>query len=222
LKFRRIVLYSLYSLVLGTPVYRGAAQPFIGAKPAAASDTLFTNLRKAAPELNPKALQEALAALQRVERTGAKVRSDVLGVIDYSLPSTERRFWVFDLRHSQVLFHELVAHGKNSGGNLASRFSNRDGSLMTSLGVFLTGNSFVGNEGIGLRLNGLDKGENDNSLSRAIVIHGAWYVSEKVAQKYGEIGRSWGCPAVRPEIASQLIHTLEDGAVLLAYYPKRA
>jgi hypothetical protein len=211
-------------------VYLGAVAPSsVGNPPGNRSTAItaeaglprFAQLQKVAPELNPQALRAGLAALQKLERAGAKVRSDVLAIIDYSIPSSERRFWVFDLQHDQLLFHELVAHGKNSGANLATRFSNAPGSLMTSLGVFVTGNSYMGEHGLALRLNGLDKGENDNSLSRAIVIHGAWYVSESLAQKTGQIGRSWGCPAVRPEISSKLIHTLEDGAVLLAYFPNR-
>lgn len=203
----------------GTP-----AESVAGTKrmPAEIADPRFSELQKVAPELKPQALQAGLAALQKLERAGAKVRSDVLGIIDYSLPSSQRRFWIFDLQRGQLLFHELVAHGKNSGDNFAKRFSNAPNSLMTSLGVYVTGDSFIGQHGLGLRLNGLDKGENDNSLIRAIVIHGAWYVSEGLARKYGEIGRSWGCPAVRPEVSRQLIHTLEGGAVLLAYYPKPA
>lgn len=189
---------------------------------AAVSPANFSELRDAAPDLNPRALQAGLTALHGLENAGAKVRSDVLGIIDYSLPSTERRFWVFDLKHDRLLFRELVAHGKNSGDNFATRFSNDTGSLMSSLGVFVTGNTYMGEHGLSLRLDGVDKGENDNCLRRAIVIHAANYVSEAVATKLGRIGRSWGCPAVRPQISKQLIETLEGGAVLLAYYPKQA
>jgi hypothetical protein len=110
----------------------------LGRIPAYHPGALFAELREAAPDLNPRALEAGLSALQKLTAARAGVRSDVLAIIDYSLPSTSRRLWVFDLRRDHLLFHELVAHGKNSGNNLATRFSNANGSLMSSLGVFIT------------------------------------------------------------------------------------
>jgi hypothetical protein len=179
----------------------------------------FAYLLKQAPTINPQALQMALSALGRMKAAGRSVRSDVLMVIDYSRRSTEPRLWVFDLNHAGVLFHELVAHGRNSGDDRAVRFSNEPGSLMSSLGLFLTADTYMGKHGLSLRLQGLEKGVNDNSLDRAIVIHAADYVSESVAQRSGRIGRSWGCPAVRPAISKKLIETVQGGVLLLAYYP---
>jgi hypothetical protein len=179
----------------------------------------FAYLLKQAPTINPQALQMALSALERMKAAGRSVRSDVLMVIDYSRRSTEPRLWVFDLNRAGVLFHELVAHGRNSGDDRAVRFSNEPGSLMSSLGLFLTADTYMGKHGLSLRLQGLEKGVNDNSLDRAIVIHAADYVSESVAQKSGRIGRSWGCPAVRPAISKKLIETVQGGVLLLAYYP---
>jgi hypothetical protein len=179
----------------------------------------FSSLLKQAPTINPQALQMALNALGRLKAAGQSVRSDVLMVIDYSKPSTEQRLWVFDLNRSGLLFQELVAHGRNSGDDRAVRFSNEPGSLMSSLGLFLTADTYIGKHGLSLRLQGLQKGVNDNSLERAIVIHAADYVSESVAQKAGRIGRSWGCPAVRPAISRKLIETVQGGVLMLAYYP---
>ena len=179
----------------------------------------FSALLKQAPTINPQALQMALNALGRLKAAGQSVRSDVLMVIDYSKRSTEQRLWVFDLKRSGVLFQELVAHGRNSGDDRAVRFSNEPGSLMSSLGLFLTADTYIGKHGLSLRLQGLQKGLNDNSLERAIVIHAADYVSESVAQKAGRIGRSWGCPAVRPAISRKLIETVQGGVLMLAYYP---
>ena len=179
-------------------------------------------LLKLAPRLAPKALEAALNTLRRLQTSGAKVRSDVVTVIDYTKPSNERRLWVFDLAHTRVLFEELAAHGKNSGDGQALRFSNSPNSLMTSLGAFLTGDTYIGKHGLSLRLQGLEKGINDNSMARAIVIHAADYVSEVVARAKGRIGRSWGCPAVRPEISRRLIETLQGGTLVLAYYPDRS
>lgn len=176
-------------------------------------------LCRQAPAVNPEALRMALEALENAEAAGTAVRTDVLALIDYSRPSTEPRLWVFDLENNLLLFEELVAHGKNSGGDTPVRFSNRPGSLMSSLGVFVTANTYYGKHGYSLRLKGLEEGVNDNSMERAIVMHAASYVDPEVARRLGRLGRSWGCPAVRPEISRQLIDAVKDGALLFAYYP---
>jgi hypothetical protein len=209
------------AVVFSYPLWN--AFPFAAAPvPPADSPIQFDALLKLAPQLAPQALEAALTALKRVMASGAKVRSDVVTVIDYSKPSTERRLWVFDLANTRVLFDELAAHGKNSGDNQAMRFSNAPDSLMTSLGVFLTRETYIGKHGLSLRLEGLEKGFNDNSMARAIVIHAADYVSDAIASAKGRIGRSWGCPAVRPEISRPLIQTLQGGTLVLAYYPDGA
>jgi hypothetical protein len=190
--------------------------------PVQSSDSRFLALLKLAPRLAPQALEAALTALKRLQATGTKVRADVLTVIDYTKPSNERRLWVFDLAHTRVLFEELTAHGKNSGDNEAVRFSNAPNSLMTSLGAFLTGDTYIGKHGLSLRLRGLEKGINDNSSERAIVIHAAPYISDAIARDKGRIGRSWGCPAVRPEISRRLIEAVQGGTLVLAYYPDRS
>jgi L,D-transpeptidase catalytic domain len=213
-KLASAVLFS--SLIANTVPLRAAP-----AVPAV-SDARIGALLKLAPRLSPQALEVALTALHRLQASGAKVRSDILTVIDYTKPSTERRLWVFDLAHMHLLFEELTAHGKNSGDNQAVRFSNAPNSLMTSLGAFLTGDTYIGKHGLSLRLQGLEKGVNDNSMERAIVIHAAAYVSDPLAKATGRIGRSWGCPAVRPEISRRLIETVQGGSLVIAYYPDRS
>ena len=164
-----------------------------------------------------RALEAALAAYTSAIRDGAVARTGLLTVIDYTRPSTEPRLWVLDLNRARVLYRELVAHGQRSGENMTQFFSNAAGSLMTSLGLFVTETSYVGRNGYSLRLRGLDPGVNDNALDRAIVVHGAAYVSAAVAQRLGRLGRSWGCPAVRSDIARPLIDTIKDGTVVYAY-----
>lgn len=171
-----------------------------------------------APDLPEPVLALALKAYARAQATGA-ARRDVLAVIDYSRPSTEKRLWVFDLDAGRLLFHELVAHGRGSGDNLASRFSNRPNSLASSLGVFSTGGTYLGKHGLSLKLEGLEPGVNDQAGPRSVVVHGADYVSEGFARIHGRLGRSWGCPAVASAVAPRLIQTLRGGAVLFAYYP---
>ena len=143
----------------------------------------------------------------------------LLTIIDYSKPSTERRLWVVDLHQGKVLFNTWVSHGKNSGNVMATSFSNRPGSLKSSIGVFLTDEPYNGGNGYSLRLKGLEEGINDNAYRRDIVMHGAWYVDPNVIKRYGQIGRSWGCPAVSPTMIEPIINTIKDSTLVVAYYP---
>jgi hypothetical protein len=163
------------------------------------------------------ALEAAMRAYDRAQQAGAIANPGLLTLIDYTRPSVDRRLWVIDLRSGEVLFNELVAHGRGSGDNLATAFSNDDDSHMSSVGLFVTRDVYVGHNGYSLRLDGLDRGLNDHALSRAIVIHGAAYVSEVIGKQIGRLGRSWGCPAVRPEIARTLIDTIKGGTAVFAY-----
>src|SRR5262249_56756718 len=133
-------------------------------------------------------------------RRGAVGRREVLTVIDYSRPSPEPRLFVVEMPSGRVAFQELVAHGRGSGENETVRFSNAAGSRMTSLGVFLAGSTYRGHHGLSLRLDGLEAGFNDAAMDRDIVVHGASYVNASTAHTLGRLGRSWGCPAVRPAI----------------------
>ena len=168
--------------------------------------------------LRERTFQLAVRALQRAVTNG-QTAARMLTIIDYSLPSTERRLWVIDLARGKVLFNELVAHGKQTGENIARAFSNDPGSHRSSLGAFLTGATYFGKHGLSLRLHGLEPGINDRAEERAIVMHAADYVSEDLARKQGRIGRSQGCPAVRPAVARKLIDTIRGGTLVFAYYP---
>ncbi len=168
--------------------------------------------------LHPEALHAALAAWDALWAAG-EVRRPVLCVIDYALPSTAKRMWVYDLSSDRLLLNDLVAHGKNSGDDLAVTFSNDDGSLMSSLGAFVTEGAYDGRNGYSLRLRGIEPSVNDNAEARAIVMHGARYVDDAVSKKLGRLGRSFGCPAVRPAIARELIDEIKDGGVIYAWHP---
>ena len=146
----------------------------------------------------------------------------LLTVIDYSLPSSQRRLWLLDVETGETLLHDYVAHGQGSGADRATRFSNAPGSHQSSLGLFRTAESYYGRHGRSLRLNGLEPGVNDRARERAIVIHGADYVSEAFVGRHGRLGRSWGCPAVRPEVNGRLIDRIGGGTALFAYYPDPA
>jgi len=161
----------------------------------------------------------ALNAASCAVKSGAVKDPGTLTVIDYSKPSSERRLWVYDLRSRELLFEELVAHGQGSGANMAREFSNENETHRTSLGLFKTADTYVGKNGYSLRLDGLDRGVNDNARDRAIVMHGAPYVSEAFVKATGRLGRSWGCPAVSELVARKMIDTVKGGGLVFSYYP---
>lgn len=169
--------------------------------------------------IEPDVFDLALGAASCAVRTGKVDRPRTLTVIDYSRPSTEKRLWVYDLTTHQLLYEELVAHGQGSGANIPTKFSNEDESHQTSLGLFVTDTTYVGKNGYSLRLEGLDKGVNDRARARAIVMHGAPYVSESFIRANGRLGRSWGCPAVSAKVARPLIDRVKGGGLVFAYYP---
>lgn len=192
-----------------------AGLPVVPSAPA--QPTLLQRLAKAAPEANPEVLALALEARTCAGRVGTGTDATRLAVIDYSRPSTERRLWVFDLRNANLLYDEHVAHGRGSGENLATAFSNTDGSHQTSLGLFTTAETYMGGNGYSLRMDGHEPGWNDKARDRLIVMHGAPYVNPRQARVQGRLGRSFGCPAVRPEVARPMIDTLKQGQLVFAY-----
>jgi hypothetical protein len=184
-----------------------------------AEDSLVSALVQQASGLRSDVLRLALDSSACAAQRGLVRRQNILSVIDYSISSSRQRLFIFDLEARKLLFQELVAHGKNSGGDIASYFSNSSGSLATSLGLFVTSDTYFGSNGYSLRLDGLEEGVNDAARNRLIVMHGAHYVSRESIRALGRLGRSSGCPAVRPEIAKELIDTVRGGTALFAYYP---
>ncbi|WP_068824984.1 murein L,D-transpeptidase catalytic domain family protein [Pseudomonas sp. BMS12] len=181
------------------------------------NDSLVKDLSQVASGLNPQALSDAVAAMQCAVNHGAQPARR-LAVIDYSQPSTAKRLWIFDLQTKRLLLRDYVAHGRLSGENFASQFSNRLGSFQTSLGLYRTAESYRGKHGYSLRMDGLEPGLNDLARERAIVIHGASYVNPSLVRSQGRIGRSLGCPAVRPEVARMVVDKLKGGQFLLAWH----
>ena len=211
---RTVVPAILTVLTVGTPALEADTRSCA----APASSQLVAELTRQATNLRPDVLRLALSAAACAKERGQVRKDNLLTVIDYSLPSTQPRLFVFDIETRRLLFRELVAHGKNSGSVRATSFSNVEGSLATSIGLFVTDHTYVGSNGYSLKLRGLDRGFNDRAWERAIVMHGASYVSNAGARG-GWIGRSWGCPAVRSEIARRLIDTLKGGSPIFSYYP---
>lgn len=174
---------------------------------------------KAPSGLNPTVLTLALTAADCAVRTKRLPHVNYLAIIDYSLPSSVPRMWVFNANNGTLLFHELVAHGKRTGDQFSRFFSNLEGSKQSSLGLFVTKDTYFGQNGYSMRLVGLDTGFNDKALERAIVLHGSDYVSWQMIERVGRIGRSWGCPAVPRDVAHIMIDTMKNGSLIFAYYP---
>jgi len=199
----------------------------VAAAAASAKSSVSTNANFAIDDFDEAAigtietdvLELALGAASCAVKSGAVERPRTLTVIDYSKPSSEKRLWVYDLATRQLLYEELVAHGQGSGANLATQFSNQPDSHQTSLGLFVTDDTYVGRNGYSLRLDGLDKGLNDLARERAIVMHGAPYVNPAFVKANGRLGRSHGCPAVSDAVARELINRVKGGGLVFAYYP---
>jgi len=174
-----------------------------------------------AETIDPNVLKLALQATACATQQGVVTRPQTLTVIDYSLPSTKPRLWVLDLATRAVLFQELVAHGQGSGNDLATKFSDQPDSHQSSLGLFVTADTYTGKHGYSLRLKGLEAGVNSRALERAIVVHAAEYVSAGTIGALGRLGRSWGCPALSLDVAKRVIDTIKDGSLIFSYYPDK-
>ena len=213
--------------VLGATVLSLAAVPWTAqSAPATAKATTMvggslqaSGLQVELGGISPDVLSLALRAVQCGVASGDLQAPPTLTVIDYSRPSVEPRLWVYDLKTGKLLFKELVAHGRNTGENMATRFSDGMNSHQSSLGLFVTSDTYVGNNGYSLRLDGLEPGVNARARERAIVMHGAPYVDAKMAASQGRLGRSWGCPALREAVARDVIDTIRGGGVIFSYYP---
>jgi hypothetical protein len=162
--------------------------------------------------LSKEAFGLAIDGYKKIEDDLNKAK--VITIIDFDLPSSKKRMWVLDINTQKVLFHTYVAHGRNSGNNVATKFSNVPQSNMSSLGFYLTGGTYQGKHGLSLYLDGLEQGVNDNARSRSIVIHGADYVSEGFVEKHGRLGRSFGCPALPLDVYREVIDVIADGSCL--------
>ncbi len=172
--------------------------------------------------VNIQAFHLAMLGYQSLTAKGLVSKDSLLTIIDYSKPSSEKRFFVIDLSANRILFKSLVAHGRNSGELYASQFSNRSQSHQSALGFYITGSPYIGSQGYSLLMTGVDTGFNDNARIRSIVMHAASYVSQKYISLYGRLGRSLGCPALPAELNASIIDLIRDGSVVFSYYPDPA
>ena len=162
----------------------------------------------------------ALKGYYQLKESGS-IQKELLTIIDFSLSSNVKRLWVIDVATNTVLFHSLVAHGRNTGEEFANSFSNQAESYKSSLGFYVTGEIYNGKHGKSLKLDGLEKGINDNARERAVVIHGADYVSQNFIKGNKRLGRSQGCPAIPVELNEKIINVIKDKSCLFIYHPSR-
>lgn len=181
--------------------------------------SVYDSLHLESLGLNRTAFDYAKKGWDKLVKQGMLVNSSILAIADFSQPSSNKRLYILDLKNYKLLFQSLVAHGRNSGKEMAQAFSNKMSSNMSSPGFYITGDTYNGNHGYSLKLNGVEKGINDNAYQRAIVVHGANYVNEKLVAKQGYIGRSLGCPAIPVNLVKPIISTIRNNTCFFIYQP---
>jgi hypothetical protein len=178
-------------------------------------DSLHLNVKG----MSLEAFEYAKMGLVKLVSEGKLLNDSIISIVDFSLPSNRKRLFVLDIKNYRILFNTLVAHGRNTGREWATTFSNLNSSYQSSPGFYITGETYQGKHGLSLKLEGIEKGINDNAYERGIVIHGAAYVSESLANIQGYIGRSQGCPAVPENTSIPIINTIKNGSCLFIYHP---
>lgn len=171
--------------------------------------------------LSKEAFLVAWKGFEYLQEHNEITNKQYLTICDFSQPSCKKRLYIIDVEQEELIINTYVAHGRNSGNEVASRFSNRASSLQSSLGFYITGNTYTGKHGLSLRVEGVDPGFNDHAMERAIVIHGAAYIGDPRAKSGVMMGRSWGCPAVPANEVADIISTIKNGTCLFIYHPQK-
>jgi hypothetical protein len=187
-----------------------------------AAVSVYETLNLGAKGLSRDAFDYAIKGFEKLKAKGKLDKANILTIIDFSLPSNKKRLFVIDVNSGKLLFNSYVAHGQNSGKAMAESFSNVNESLQSSIGFFITSGTYTGKNGFSMYLNGMEKGFNDNAYSRSIVMHGADYATAGFVQARGFLGRSWGCPAVPPELNKPIIDKIKGGSCLFIYSNKKS
>lgn len=180
---------------------------------------IYTAMDLQSTGLDQKAFEYAWRGYHNLVKKGIVHKRSVLSICDFSQSSRNKRMYVIDVQHKKLLYRTYVAHGQNSGDEFATTFSNQQDSYKSSLGFYVTQRTYVGRNGLSLRLDGVDPGYNDQALKRKIVLHGSSYVGEKYMQDYGSLGTSLGCPALPADVSSRIIRTVKEGSCLFIYHP---
>jgi hypothetical protein len=180
--------------------------------------SLYTTIGLEKYDLSYEAFRYGMIGYAALRKEGKLSDKNLFTIIDFTKPSTEKRFYTLDMNTLQVKFHTYVSHGKNTGENTAQAFSNIVHSNQSSLGFYVTAETYIGSKGYSLKLDGIEAGYNDNMRERAVVMHEAEYVSESWIRRYGRLGRSQGCPALSKEISREVIDAIKGHTAIFAYY----
>ncbi|MDP3312083.1 murein L,D-transpeptidase catalytic domain family protein [Lutibacter sp.] len=222
-KIATIVFFSFFSfstnaVIVNNPVFSVIKITGLSEK-SNEINFIYNNLKTNVSSLpNKESFAKALQGFYELKEKGL-IKKDILTLIDFSLSSIEKRLWIIDLKTNTVIYNSLVAHGRNSGNEYAQFFSNKVSSFKSSIGFFATGETYIGKHGYSLRLDGLNKGINCSARERAIVIHGAEYVSNSFINQTGRLGRSLGCPSLPKQISKEVIDIIKNKSLLYIYYP---
>ncbi|MFI5131005.1 MAG: murein L,D-transpeptidase catalytic domain family protein, partial [Chitinophagales bacterium] len=209
----------LYSENLAATAPGAAVTPAPAPAPSADAMELYNDLHLASNGMNPEVFETALKGFAKLSNEGKITRQDKITIVDFSQPSDHKRLYVIDLNNKEILFQSLVSHGMGTGELWARSFSNNPSSYQSSPGFYITQETYNGNHGYSLRLDGLERGINDNARNRAIVMHGAPYANESSINALGYLGRSQGCPALPSSICKPVINTIKNGTCLFIYTP---
>ena len=211
---RKIVIYLLFLLI--PAVNHAGVTEFVSG--AEANSDIYAFVKLAELGLSIEIFNLAIKGLKKLDKNGKLLNSSILTIADYSQSSNNKRLYVIDLKNKKLLFNTYVAHGRNTGEEYAKNFSNKEGSLKSSLGFYVTEKPITGaHTGYSLLLCGVEKGFNDNAEKREIIIHAADYATENFIKKYGRLGRSFGCPAIPPDLNRPIIETIQGGTCLFIY-----
>ena len=212
---KKLLLFSLLILFSTQAFNNKTSNPIEGWKNSIATLSSKFNI-------SIDALQNAVKVYQQLKLSGQLNNQQFLTIADFSKPSSEKRLFIINMEKMELVFHSLVAHGRNSGKQMAEKFSNKMESYQSSIGFFITGNIYKGKHGMSLQLEGIEAGINDKAKQRAIVVHGADYVNEALIKKQGYIGRSLGCPAVPKNQVKDIIQTIKGSSLFYIHAPDKS
>lgn len=223
-KLFSVLLFGLFSFTTNTHTLSTEA----GTPNSTAVETFETKVSLLYTSLNTnnfklpqlESFSNAIKGFYKLQERGL-IQNNLLTLVDFSLSSNTKRLWVIDMNTNTILYHSLVAHGKNSGEEFATKFSNKSESFQSSLGFYITGEVYQGKHGKSLRLDGIEKGINDKARDRAVVMHGADYVSEQFIKQNKRLGRSLGCPALPEELTAEIIDLIKNKSCLFIYHPTK-
>ncbi|MDD2281207.1 MAG: murein L,D-transpeptidase catalytic domain family protein [Bacteroidales bacterium] len=215
---RKVIIYLLFILI---PVINNARAT--EAVPAGiANEDIYATVSLSETGLSRDIFDLAIKGLKKLDSDGKLNNPNIVTIVDYSQSSNKKRLYVIDLKNKKLLFNTFVAHGRNTGEEYAKSFSNDEGSYKSSLGFYITEHPVIGSHtGFSLQIDGVEKGFNDHAVQRAIIIHAAEYVTQNFINKYGRLGRSYGCPSLPPEMNKPIIDAIKGGTCLFLYNPNK-